>query len=77
MIWDFYPIDGKGETKAYFKAKIGKARTAFTHLGKVWSATRISKKTKLRLFNSNSKSVLLYGCKSKSLSIYVSGPFYE
>ena len=45
------------------KARIGKAR-AFTQLGKVWITTKISKKTKLRLFNSNGKSVLPYECKT-------------
>ena len=57
-------IDGKGGTEADIKARIGKARAAFTQLGKVWRATKISKKTKLRLFNSNVKSVLLYGCET-------------
>ena len=57
-------IDGKGGTEADVKARIGKARAAFTQLGKVWRATKISRKTKLRLFNSNVKSVLLYGCET-------------
>ena len=43
-------------------ARIGKARTAFAILRPVWrSKEGISRKTKLRIFNTNVKSVLLYG----------------
>ena len=56
--------DGKGGTEADIKARIGKARAAFTQLGKVWRARKISRKTKLRLFNACVKSVLLYGCET-------------
>ena len=40
---------------------IGKARTAFTILRLVWKSQTISRKTKVCMFNSNEKSVLLYG----------------
>ena len=44
------------------KRRIGKARQAFnTPLGPVWNSTSISTKTKLRIFTTNVKSVLLYG----------------
>ena len=43
------------------QAKIGKTRTAFTILAPVWISKVISRKTKLRLFNTNVKSVLIYG----------------
>ena len=56
--------DGKGGTEVDVKARIGKARAAFTQLGKVWRARKISRKTKLRLFNACVKSVLLYGCET-------------
>ena len=56
--------DGKGGTEADIKARIGKARAAFTQLGKVCRARKISRKTKLRLFNACVKSVLLYGCET-------------
>ena len=42
-------------------ARIGKARTAFAILRPVWISNVISRKTKLRIFNTNVKSVLLYG----------------
>ena len=57
-------IDGKGGTEADIKARIGKARAAFTQLQKVWKASKVSVKTKIRLFNSNVKSVLMYGCET-------------
>lgn len=40
--------------------RIRKAKQAFAALNKFWSSTYISKKTKLRVFNTNVKSVLLY-----------------
>ena len=54
-------IDRKGGTEADIKSRIGKARTAFIALNKIWKDRKISLRTKLRLFNSNVKSVLLYG----------------
>ena len=56
--------DRTGGTEVDVKARIGKARAAFTQLGKVWRARKISRKTKLRLFNACVKSVLLYGCET-------------
>ena len=46
------------------KARIGKARQAFTSLKPIWSSKKISLKTKLKLYNSNVKTVLLYGSES-------------
>ena len=57
-------IDKKGGTEADIKARIGEARLAFTQLQKVWKASKISLKAKIRLFNSNVKSVLMYGCET-------------
>ena len=42
-------------------ARIGKARTAFAILRPVWRSKVIPRKAKLRIFNTNVKSVLLYG----------------
>ena len=57
-------VDNIGGTEADIKARIAKARAAFMQLQKVWKASKISLRTKLRLFNSNVKSVLLYGCET-------------
>jgi hypothetical protein len=57
-------VDKKGGTDQDVKARIGKARTAFVMLKKLWASRQIGEKTKLRIFNSNVKSVLLYGCET-------------
>ncbi|PIK48416.1 hypothetical protein BSL78_14717 [Apostichopus japonicus] len=43
------------------KNKIGKARSAFRNLGKIWTNGAIGRKTKLTLFKTLLRSVLLYG----------------
>ena len=47
-------------TEEDIMARIEKARHAFATLGPVWKNHNIYLKTKLRLFNSNVKTVLLY-----------------
>ena len=42
-------------------ARIGKARSAFNILANIWRSREITKATKIRIFNSNVKSVMLYG----------------
>ncbi|GFR98435.1 hypothetical protein ElyMa_002768900 [Elysia marginata] len=54
-------IDLKGGTDADIKAIIGKARSTYTQLQRIWKAGNISQKIKIRLYNSDVKSVLLYG----------------
>src|SRR4029434_4171312 len=53
------PINAHTHTHTH--ARIGKARTAFNILNKIWKSKNISLKTKLQIFNSNIKTVLLYG----------------
>ena len=59
-------LEGGGGTTADIKARLGKARYAFKNLQKIWKDRTITTKTKIRLFNSNVKSVLLYGCETWS-----------
>ena len=54
-------ISQSGGTDEDIKARVKKARQAFAILRPVWRTTTISTNTKLRIFNSNVKSVLLYG----------------
>ncbi|XP_019643717.1 PREDICTED: uncharacterized protein LOC109484795 [Branchiostoma belcheri] len=54
-------VDRQGGTDRDVTARIGKARAAFIMLRKVWASRGIRRATKLRIFNSNVKSVLLYG----------------
>lgn len=55
-------------TEEDFKSRIGKAYAAFLALWKVWKTREISLKTKLKLYNSNVKLVLLYGCETWTAS---------
>ena len=61
-------MDKKGGTEADIKSRIGKARSAFTSLNKIWKDRQISLRTKLRLYNSNVKAILLYGCETWNTS---------
>ena len=55
------------------KARLNKARGAFILLGNIWKSKEYRLKTKIRAYNSNAKSVLLYGsecCLCKICNIY-------
>ncbi|KAK2174166.1 hypothetical protein NP493_821g01017 [Ridgeia piscesae] len=43
------------------KARLGKARCPFAKLQNIWKSNQYTTKTKIRLYNSNVKSILLYG----------------
>ena len=57
-------VDKQGGTDRDVAARIGKARGAFVMLKNIWASKAIRTRTKLRIFNSNVKSVLLYGCET-------------
>jgi len=50
-----------GGTEEDVKSRLGKARVAFHMLDNLWKSKVISRHTKLKISNSNVKSVLLYG----------------
>ncbi|KAF0023158.1 hypothetical protein F2P81_023788 [Scophthalmus maximus] len=50
-----------GGSEEDVKARTGKARASFNILTKIWKTKNISLKTKLKIYSSNVKSVLLYG----------------
>ena len=54
------------------KARIGKARYVFNVLKPVWRAKALSVNNKLRIFNSNVKSVLLYGSETWKVTNVIS-----
>jgi hypothetical protein len=54
-------ISSENGSKADIKTRIDKARVAFNSLHNVWNSKKLALKTKIRLYNSNVKSVLLYG----------------
>jgi hypothetical protein len=54
-------ISDDGGTEIDVASRINQASNAFRMLSNMWRSNELSRKTKLRLFNSNVKSVLLYG----------------
>lgn len=54
-------VDKLGGTDADVKVQIGKARAAFLQLKKVWGSSELPRNTKIRIFNSLMKPVLMYG----------------
>ena len=65
-------ISRDGGSDRNIKVRIGKARTAFTIQAPVWRSNVISRKTKLRIFNTNVKTVLLYGYETRRVTITTS-----
>ena len=57
-------VDVSGGTDADIKARKGKARAAFKRMRNVWCWAWLSTRTKVRIFNSTVKPVLLYGCET-------------
>ncbi|VDP33306.1 unnamed protein product [Schistosoma margrebowiei] len=57
-------IDEQGGSDAYVKARIGKARSAYIQLKNILISKQLSTKTKVRIFNTNVKTVLLYGAET-------------
>ena len=61
-------VSKKGGTDEDIQARIGKARRAFVMLRPIWRSTALTTKTKLRIFESNVKAVLLYGSETWRLT---------
>ena len=53
-----------GGTDRDIKSRTGRATAAYKTLRPIWTSQVISVKTKLRIFNANIKSVLLYACET-------------
>ena len=58
----------QGGVKEDIKARIGKARGAFVKLNRVWNFSNVSKKTKIRLYRTLVKPVLMYGCETRKMN---------
>ena len=54
-------INTTGGTDEDVLARTGKARSTLNTLASIWRSREITTTTKLRIFNCNVKSVLLYG----------------
>lgn len=57
-------VTKSGGTDEDIMQRIRKAKGAFAQLTPVWRSNKIRQKTKLRIFETNVKSVLLYGCQT-------------
>ena len=63
-------VDNTGETEADVRARIGKARAAFQHLKNVWRSSLLGTSTKIRIFNTIMKPVLLYGAETRRTTVF-------
>ena len=57
-------VNKQGGASEDVKSRVKNANGAFVQLYPLWRSNNISRKTKLRIFNSNVKSVLLYACET-------------
>ena len=60
-----------GGTELDVVARIGKARTAFLVFRPVWRSKKISLQTKLRIINTNVKTVLMNGAEAWRVTKYI------
>ena len=69
VVTDFTYLDSNisvdNSVQKYISARINKARNSYCSLRNIWKSNVYSLKTKVRLFNSNVISVLLYGCQQE------------
>ncbi|CAH8856362.1 unnamed protein product [Trichobilharzia szidati] len=54
-------VSTTGGTDEDVKSRIGKARNTFINLKPIWKSSSLSINNKIRIFNTNVKSILLYG----------------
>ncbi|VDP00826.1 unnamed protein product [Schistosoma margrebowiei] len=57
-------IDEQGESDADVNVRIDKARTAFPQLKNIWNSKQPSTNIKVRILNTNVKTVLMYGAET-------------
>ncbi|VDP37335.1 unnamed protein product [Schistosoma curassoni] len=57
-------IGENGGSDADVKARIRRARAAYLQLKNIWNSKQLSTNTKVRIFNTNVKTVLLYGAET-------------
>lgn len=57
-------ISSSGGSNEDIKSRLSKAKSAFGMLSSIWQSTAISRDTKIKIFNANVKSVLLYACET-------------
>jgi hypothetical protein len=68
-------ITSEGGAEIDVKNRINKARSAFGMLSKVWLSNQINLHTKIKIFNSKVKSVLLYACETWKVTVAITNQF--
>jgi len=66
-------VSVNGETEHDVASRIKKANGVFVQLYPVWRNGNISKGVKIRIFNTNVKSILLYGCETWKTTNQITG----
>ena len=61
-------LNKNGGTDGDIKGRIQKARTSFRMLRRIWKSKELNTRTKLRIFKTNVKTVLLYGSETWKLT---------
>ena len=62
-------VTKEGGASEDIKSRLQKARSAFLSLNQVWKSSLYSVKTKLKIYNSNVKSVLMYGSECWKMTV--------
>ncbi|VDO93581.1 unnamed protein product [Schistosoma curassoni] len=57
-------FDEQGGSDADVKARIGKTRAAYLQLRNIWNSKQLSTNTKVRISNTNVRTVVLYGAET-------------
>ncbi|CAG4943626.1 unnamed protein product [Colias eurytheme] len=57
-------VSENGGTEEDIASRIAKARATFARLRSVWQSSKLTRRIKLKIFQSNVKTVLLYGCET-------------
>ncbi|XP_068619928.1 uncharacterized protein [Battus philenor] len=57
-------ISKSGGTEEDTASRISKGKAAFARLRSVWQSWKLTRRVKLKIFRSNVKTVLLYGCET-------------
>ncbi|VDP59851.1 unnamed protein product [Schistosoma mattheei] len=64
-------IDEQGGSDAGMQVRIGKATAALRQLKNMWNSKQLSTNIKVRIFNTNVKTVLLYGAETSGTTTTV------
>ena len=61
-------LDKEGGATKDIQQRLGKARQTFYRLRRIWDSSEISRKTKIQLFKTFVRAVLMYGCEAWKLT---------